>query len=190
MLSNAFHPFCALSAQWNVYCVHPKLPGCFRVWVTVWVRPRGGPKITTHAPREGGRPGAVGGAMMREVFQSTPPARGATFAVMSENRSLSFQSTPPARGATSIRGPDPGDGAISIHAPREGGDAGSCPDVFDCQVFQSTPPARGATIRLCAGVLGVQFQSTPPARGATLCFRHLQRRHRHFNPRPPRGGRP
>ena len=77
---------------------------------------------------------------------------------------------------------------ISIHAPREGGDAGSCPDVFDCQVFQSTPPARGATIRLCAGVLGVQFQSTPPARGATLCFRHLQRRHRHFNPRPPARG--
>ena len=34
---------------------------------------------------------------------------------------------------------------ISIHAPREGGDAIVCMMVPVISIFQSTPPARGAT---------------------------------------------
>ena len=57
------------------------------------------------------------------IFQSTPPARGATMAgFLIWWATMQFQSTPPARGATfrlyfgKIRK------RISIHAPREGGD--------------------------------------------------------------------
>ena len=78
-----------------------------------------------------------------------------------------FQSTPPARGATRRRVCHPIRPAISIHAPREGGDS-NCNGMDDLDdAFQSTPPARGATTR---------------ARWR-LCLRP------HFNPRPPRGGR-
>ena len=56
-----------------------------------------------------------------------------------------FQSTPPARGATAIIGVFQHVADISIHAPREGGDAlnPTCKEGFS--IFQSTPPARGAT---------------------------------------------
>ena len=36
--------------------------------------------------------------------------------------------------------------SISIHAPREGGDSDSDATMVDCETFQSTPPARGATL--------------------------------------------
>ena len=80
-------------------------------------------------------------------FQSTPPARGATFALFLKH--LKF----------------PG---ISIHAPREGGDFDQ--EVMDAarEAFQSTPPARGATLTdAFSNAAMVIFQSTPPARGAT-----------------------
>ena len=105
------------------------------------------------------------------VFQSTPPARGATLVCTITGMSQrQFQSTPPARGATvittvllfsasiSIHAPrEGGDGAftdfspvkcISIHAPREGGDSGPVNAVSRLSRFQSTPPARGATSAL------------------------------------------
>jgi hypothetical protein len=146
-----------------------------------------------------------------------------------------FQSTPPARGAT-IRRTDRGkqrNMRVSIHAPRAGGDRlhcarrltlfgfnprpprggrrsspGSGLEAFTVRTFQSTPPARGATAVLgialsdnprpplrgatAGGYLAGKFQSTPPARGATRQRRFSQPcpHHRCFNPRPPRGGRP
>ena len=128
---------------------------------------------------------------MWELFQSTPPARGATAAplpaqvsfrisihapreggrlvkIEPEKRIVGFQSTPPARGAT-----------VSLQ------------QVVYCAEFQSTPPARGATNDQQANMDGVVFQSTPPARGATppsTTFKEVLLWH--FNPRPPRGGRP
>ena len=79
------------------------------------------------------------------IFQSTPPARGATAgAGKQESHALHFnprpprggrrdddrrapskpifQSTPPARGATKSKAKTIGTLIISIHAPREGGD--------------------------------------------------------------------
>lgn len=47
LLSSAFRPLCVLSSQGDVRCLHSVLPGRFRVWVTVWVRPYGGSKMTT-----------------------------------------------------------------------------------------------------------------------------------------------
>ena len=56
---------------------------------------------------------------------------------------------------------------ISIHAPREGGDAADSSACRRKMAFQSTPPARGAT-------------AAPPEPGRYTIY---------FNPRPPRGGR-
>ena len=58
------------------------------------------PGISIHAPREGGDHSSAPVTAMPDLFQSTPPARGATAAVCR----LHLHS------------------AISIHAPREGGD--------------------------------------------------------------------
>ena len=57
-------------------------------------------KISIHAPREGGD-------LVWYVYPES---------------CLSFQSTPPARGATFPAGLVLGNNYISIHAPREGGD--------------------------------------------------------------------
>ena len=121
-------------------------------------------------PPRGGRPRQATSFMGEPLFQSTPPARGATVgAPKSAATSSLFQSTPPARGAT----------------VRE--------KVMQGQtlLFQSTPPARGATsvVPFCSSfshhfnprpprggrldhnavcAAHVVFQSTPPARGATL----------------------
>ena len=58
-----------------------------------------------------------------------------------------FQSTPPARGATQGVGLFEERQAISIHAPREGSDFGARCLHQHSSEFQSTPPARGATLR-------------------------------------------
>ena len=82
--------------------------------------------ISIHAPREGG-----------DVKRYTMSRRG-----------LEFQSTPPARGATYAGGGAHRGIFISIHAPREGGDAPSKIWIKLRQLFQSTPPARGATAKM------------------------------------------
>ena len=82
-------------------------------------------------------------------FQSTPPARGATGALMERER-VYF---------------------ISIHAPREGGDGNAVQAAAASTEFQSTPPARGATVSNTYSIgtpSPSKFQSTPPARGATV----------------------
>ena len=79
--------------------------------------------ISIHAPREGGDPKACCRTCASFVFQSTPPARGATARLR------------PWRCAASDFNPRP---------PR-GGRPAAGPGSFRCLIFQSTPPARGAT---------------------------------------------
>ena len=147
-------------------------------------------------------------------FQSTPPARGATpSAIQSPHLFLYFnprpprggrrqvyrrclvqvslfQSTPPARGATtrpavlqspwkiSIHAPREGGDApcrfpacqtvcISIHAPREGGDHPVIIHRPPRHDFNPRPPRGGRLLPVIAPSMGTGFQSTPPARGAT-----------------------
>ena len=133
----------------------------------VWLHCRDAFYFNPRPPR-GGRPRAIGTLTCWLIFQSTPPARGATYEDMYFFDMILFQSTPPARGATTAGRMACASAAISIHAPREGGD------------FPS-----GAQI-----VFGSIFQSTPPARGATSRRRRCGIRRTDFNPRPPRGGRP
>ena len=132
-------------------------------------RQNGAPGISIHAPREGGDGYDPTAADILLVFQSTPPARGAT-------------GSPGGGGCF---------GYISIHAPREGGDTLLIYRVNSGGTFQSTPPARGATRsgHTCQRTSNnfnprpprggrrydaystnsvYLFQSTPPARGATV----------------------
>ena len=123
--------------------------------------------ISIHAPREGGDSYILPYCIFSTVFQSTPPARGATRRVIKSSRGC----------------------IISIHAPREGGDQGmpcrplSLPDfnprpprggrhtTTHCVVcqedFNPRPPRGGRLLRHLTGHSVCEFQSTPPARGAT-----------------------
>ena len=167
--------------------------------------------ISIHAPREGGDLGVLGYAANSDLFQSTPPARGATKSIQGCRCFLSdfnprpprggrrddpagrlgdvvFQSTPPARGATTKFGlwqPMP----LFQSTPPARGATMQQPMSQPVQQFQSTPPARGATILGSNSWNFLLFQSTPPARGATLSLCLLNAASLYFNPRPPRGGR-
>ena len=123
--------------------------------------------ISIHAPREGGDPKACCRTCASFVFQSTPPARGATARLRpwrcaasdfnprpprggrpaagpGSFRCLIFQSTPPARGATIPPcGSDPAGWPISIHAPREGGDLDFLSTVLDFIISIHAPREGG-----------------------------------------------
>ena len=124
-------------------------------------------------------------------------------------RFSTFQSTLPARGATFRAAHRLSHGGISIHAPRTGSDGASpqrpppsChfnprsphgerppgrmedPMIYK---FQSTLPARGATHGNHPVLRWNVFQSTLPARGATTA-RMLSRSRRHISIHAPRTG--
>ena len=123
-------------------------------------------------------------------FNPRPPRGGRRILVFIRVVKMEFQSTPPARGATSKGQDRPKKQAISIHAPREGGDQQNTHSQQQDRLFQSTPPARGATILITGAIIQpITFQSTPPARGATFIDEVSLIWDNHFNPRPPRGGR-
>ena len=65
------------------------------------------------------------------------------------SRTPRFQSTPPRGGRLRVSKQLHTHFSISIHAPREGGDAAEILLGKIAYAFQSTPPARGAT--LCRG---------------------------------------
>ena len=78
--------------------------------------------ISIHAPREGGDAEDGAAAGLRADFNPRPPRGGRPRYTSHELVPQLFQSTPPARGATPIGPRDMGHIVISIHAPREGGD--------------------------------------------------------------------
>ena len=78
--------------------------------------------VSIHAPRVGGDLGLRVQRNVRSLFQSTPPAWGATAADRHREPASVFQSTPPAWGATHSCWLCHGSSIVSIHAPRVGGD--------------------------------------------------------------------
>ena len=80
--------------------------------------------ISIHAPREGGDAYEYGMSKAEYLFQSTPPARGATrhdFRHILD--SDYFNPRPPRGGRPQRKSKSSYISAISIHAPREGGDS-------------------------------------------------------------------
>ena len=86
--------------------------------------------------------------MRKANFNPRPPRGGRLLVVHMQGEDGVFQSTPPARGATS-RHHESGQGkVISIHAPREGGDpGGECAEVFAI-VISIHAPREGGDVRV------------------------------------------
>ena len=78
---------------------------------------------------------------------------------------------------------------ISIHAPREGGDNSADSLAKAVLNFNPRPPRGGRPCPAMPGSPRKIFQSTPPARGATMRIGQGWASSSNFNPRPPRGGR-
>ena len=101
------------------------------------------------------------------AFQSTLPARGATYTIHVGDAVLAISIHAPRTGSDLRNLHVPANITISIHAPRTGSDARSATVFGRCRTFQSTLPARGATSVL---------------RGDARCLIY-------FNPRSPHGER-
>ena len=100
-------------------------------------------------PREGGDKKIGGFFMAKNVFQSTPPARGATFEA---HRGLypygRFNPHPPRGGRlATLRERSAAVSRFNPHPPRGGRHVRAFPS-HTLPSFQSTPPARGATAEI------------------------------------------
>ena len=169
-------------------------------------------EISIHALREEGdiKNGLNGGE--EAYFNPRPPRGGRPLSKAAASSSAIFQSTPSARRATILLSVVVGEIGISIHALREEGDPHTAPSHVSRGNFNPRPPRGGRP-----GVISLRpgsklFQSTPSARRATgradegrlvdrISIHALReegdrrsatssRSLTHFNPRPPRGGRP
>ena len=145
------------------------------------------------------------------LFQSTPPARGATrnrkccvrlrsisihapreggdvkLCAITSHNVISIHA--PREGGDSRPPAPPAATGISIHAPREGGDLAYCCTCAEDSLFQSTPPARGATTERLPELRAVLHFNPRPPRGGRQFFEICGLGGSYFNPRPPRGGR-
>ena len=124
--------------------------------------------ISIHAPREGGDRAFLYAPARHQIFQSTPPARGATWWDTGVVGNYTHFNPRPPRGGR------------------------RCPRQHTSQStghFNPRPPRGGRRRRICSAGWCLRFQSTPPARGATLHTKQDPMELYHFNPRPPRGGR-
>ena len=143
-------------------------------------------------PPRGGRRG--GGCAFRRrsvIFQSTPPARGATrmWAVFFGGM-VYFNPRPPRGGRPQSLSRIRPRQNISIHAPPRGGRrARLAPCTARVAPFQSTPPARGATHGYKPSCVIFDISIHAPREGGDRGPAEGQPDRRDFNPRPPRGGR-
>ncbi len=149
--------------------------------------------------------------MLDVIFQSTPPARGATNAGGTVIDFVIFQSTPPARGATGwnwiINGrsyhfnPRPPRGGrqgvlksvlpkplISIPAPREGGDV-CAGRLLNSRYISIHAPREGGDVRRDPAGRGLLISIHAPREGGDITQTIRHSTSTNFNPRPPRGGR-
>ena len=151
---------------------------------------KGDKSISIHAPREGGDNNASkqlfsnvhfnprpprGGRLLdphllhlHSYFNPRPPRGGRRKTIARLEQTLAISIHAPREGGDHrhrLRGVLPGD--ISIHAPREGGDNGtSSLPKFESISIHAPREGGDYTPRWCTCTLQ-QFQSTPPARGAT-----------------------
>ena len=105
--------------------------------------------ISIHAPREGGRRRCSGDSSASGHFNPRPPRGGRPHPRLKPSSVTIFQSTPPARGATYL--------VYNIlvrqryfnpRPPRGGATRWQSNSALPMVRFQSTPPVRGATIQI------------------------------------------
>ena len=145
--------------------------------------------ISIHAPRTGSDGHALANPQCGGEFQSTLPARGATFRAALGDGIIVFQSTLPARGATHSESIIVQPKTISIHAPRTGSDQDDFRRNVPCDISIHAPRTGSDTIFAIRQSAQKLFQSTLPARGATYLLHPMERFSNYFNPRSPHGER-
>ena len=123
------------------------------------------------------------------VFQSTLPARGATWQKGFTEIPQLFQSTLPARGATRFRPVGSHQQYFNPRSPHGERPPKSLQRAA-CALFQSTLPARGATCLLwLSDNVCPAISIHAPRTGSDLIFLHSRTVNNYFNPRSPHGER-
>ena len=148
-------------------------------------------KISIHAPREGSDSAAPAPVEYAEVFQSTLPARGATFYLQVLHfRNGDFNPRSPRGERLVAQGLFNDPDAISIHAPREGSDVSSSGGT-SCRTYFNPRSPRGERHALVVQFPVEEMISIhAPREGSDPTLRPLWGLCWHFNPRSPRGERP
>ena len=128
-----------------------------------------GRTISIHAPREGGDHQITETLCRGVQFQSTPPARGATSCCLQCPFLRTYFNPRPPRGGRPWQV-----FKQNLHSQR----------------FQSTPPARGATSgKPTLKIYDLVISIHAPREGGDVLQVAAVHLFKHFNPRPPRGGR-
>ena len=124
-------------------------------------------RVSIHAPRAGGDPRPRLRRSRGYCFNPRPPRGGRRVEPVAGSGPDMFQSTPPARGATRLPVEPRRDVSVSIHAPRAGGDVRRRESPDRAHGFNPRPPRGGRRRARQTTARPTRFQSTPPARGAT-----------------------
>ena len=146
--------------------------------------------ISIHAPRTGSDKRARAGGASGAHFNPRSPHGERQMHRRQKWISNQFQSTLPARGATFSEEEAAAYIMISIHAPRTGSDDAKEEGRQDRRNFNPRSPHGERRDNAQIVPFVQQFQSTLPARGATGIVTFLRTEVRHFNPRSPHGERP
>ncbi len=152
---------------------------------------RAGRAISIHAPRTGSDGFTNIQMFWRHLFQSTLPARGATYKPSEVVATLAyFNPRSPHGERQSMPRPNAAALQISIHAPRTGSDGRMCGfrDLTDISIHAPRTGSDRTTRRSLP--TWSRFQSTLPARGATFSGGGGSCLGYNFNPRSPHGERP
>ena len=147
--------------------------------------------ISIHAPREGGDSASRSLYTPSAIFQSTPPARGATPTVPDADDDSDISIHAPREGGDHsilrLLNDRPN---ISIHAPREGGDQKQhTQEQHTSNNFNPRPPRGGRRPGPSQPGRPQDFNPRPPRGGRLYRYGLYTLVPCNFNPRPPRGGR-
>ena len=124
--------------------------------------------ISIHAPRTGSDLLELLKTAVYQSFQSTLPARGATFYALSPAKYYAISIHAPRTGSDGSCHPSAGEGrAISIHAPRTGSDLLIGAGSFSLGISIHAPRTGSDLSQDTSSHAPPLFQSTLPARGAT-----------------------
>ena len=146
--------------------------------------------ISIHAPRMGGDASLSAFATLERVFQSTPPAWGATRPAGSMRRSSpNFNPRPPHGGRRPVRCYLRTKQHFNPRPPHGGRHDDRDKSAFR-DIFQSTPPAWGATHCLPLRQPKPAISIHAPRMGGPSRRWAMTVVMTYFNPRPPHGGRP
>jgi len=170
----------------SAHCFNPRPPCGGR---SVYVSIGSGYRLFQSAPPVRGAISSTAHNCPPSSFQSAPPVRGAILPVWRLQIAKMFQSAPPVRGAMErckSRGHAP---AVSIRAPRAGGDdTGNTYRGLD-HVSIRAPRAGGDVEHTPCGLLSAAVSIRAPRAGGDLAISIPHARCCGFNPRPPCGGR-